>query len=121
MAGASLAAFGIGAIGTITGTLVAWRVLGTQMGPDGSKVHAHPACNFLTALGCWCLCTVLTNREGRALAWQLPSVDGVVSGSYRQACGEVSAFDAWRGLANIDQGCWRQRAFSIVAPQSMSA
>lgn len=47
VAGASLAGFGIGAVGTIVGTLVAWHFFGSQMGPDGYKVDLLLAsCTF---------------------------------------------------------------------------
>ena len=41
VAGASLGAFAIGALGTIAGTFVAWLLIGSQMGPDGYKVGNH--------------------------------------------------------------------------------
>ena len=41
VAGPSLSAFVIGALGTVVGTLVAWALVGSHMGPEGSKVCTY--------------------------------------------------------------------------------
>ena len=40
-ASSTFAAFVIGALGSVAGTLVAWLLLGTKLGPDGWKVSTH--------------------------------------------------------------------------------
>ncbi len=60
VAGASVAAFGIGAIGTIVGTLAAWQAVGNQMGAEGYKVGgpSHMQVSFAMAPGDMpCICS----------------------------------------------------------------
>ena len=118
MAGASLVGFGIGAVGTVVGTLVAWRVLGPQMGPDGPKVHADAACSllqFLSAVACArCSWTVICG----ALFWRLPVINARVFASHRSACGAVYALCALQCLASTDHGwccLWTLRMLAIAA------
>ncbi len=40
-ASSTFGAFVIGAVGSVVGTIVAWLVLGTRLGPDGYKVSSR--------------------------------------------------------------------------------
>ncbi len=40
-ASSTFGAFVIGAVGSVVGTIVAWLVLGTRLGPDGYKVSSQ--------------------------------------------------------------------------------
>ena len=40
-ASSTFGAFVIGAVGSVVGTIVAWLVLGSRLGPDGYKVSSH--------------------------------------------------------------------------------
>ncbi len=59
-----LLAFIIGAIGTVIGTLVAYRLVGGLLGGEGHKVRMCYLCEWVpyvyTCVCCTCLCVHLT-------------------------------------------------------------
>ncbi|KAK9844664.1 hypothetical protein WJX74_005288 [Apatococcus lobatus] len=90
VASPSLAGFGIGAVGTIAGTLVAWRFFGSQMGPDGYKLASALAASYVGGSVNFAAVSQSLNLAGPSMAAAM-AADNVAMAAYLAAIGLIPA------------------------------